>query len=659
MRRILLLLALSLLACRTALAAPADNPSVINALRQANALERMEHYDAALNTINSAIKIDPAYLPLWRERALILLSQHNLAEATTSIKQVLRINPDDSEANLILFRILAGAPPELAAREGLSLKRLLDGIQDAGLSTILTYLLENSQQKDLLQRFVANFDPPSPQRQVIAATMRAFAAGDYPTAEATLVSDKTLSQNQGKELARLLYLIGVGYRDTVRYDDALRAFGEARDLGHDPIETQGEIGWVYRKKGDPAKALGLWAASWREAANPGDWTLWIADAAMDAKDYPKAMEFYGRALGFRPKDPLLQGKYYCALLLGNPDKAAAYGSKLRDAGNRDGEQYGLALYETERGNPDAALAALLQIRDRKVFQEPLRAFARDLAVQPADRTRLEKRAADIMALLENDPAKASIARDLGWTLWNGGSPGQALALWQTALDAGLPEAQPLKRQIVLRLLESGQTAQAIVFLAHSLPLVKPLGLARSLMDRSQFDAARMLLAKAGPTGDGGWTDLLLALCTLRTGEPAAALDLLTKVSRLQALPDRQETVFDDRSHLTEQAFNQAYALTLYRQIAQTIVDQDTDDAFFFLNKQPWLPGLPPRVVAQYQAEAGAGALRAGRPEQGKTLCDAALAMDPGNALATVYARLAAGPTALQPEAAGRFEAALA
>ena len=644
MQRIGIFMAVAVLLSCQAFAAAPDSTSAITALRQASALINMEHYDAALNTVNNALKNDPGYLPLWRERGNILLLQKKYPEAIVALKQVRAVNPRDPEANLLLFQVLAAAPDQVVAAAGLSLPAFLDSLETADIAAILTYLLENSRQTQLMQTFIAHWSPKAAQQQALAAILKRYAGGDLEAAEKQLVSDQGLATTYGKTLARFVYLIGVAYRDAGRYDDALRAFHEAATMGHDPTEIQGEIGWVYLRMGDAAKAMAIWEAHWREATNPGDWTLWIGNTAMDAGDYAKAVTFYRHALGFQPKDPLLRGRYLCALLLAKQDDtAAAYRQQLEREGAGDSVVFGQALLAMKEKRPDAALEALSHLGNPYPFREEITAMAREIASIPGARGVVEQRARAIAALLRDSPAEASILRDLAWTLWNAGSADAALHLWDTALDLGLPQADPLKRQVVLRLLEAGKTPAARTFLQRHMPRVSPLGLAVSLAQQGKPDIAAQLLA-TGPAGkDADWTALVDAACLLRTGDAAKALEQLDRLAqRTSPLPSLRLMSFDEQGALLPQPLTQQQALAFYRQIAHDMIDQDIEKGFVFLAKPAWLPALSSQDSAALQAQAGAVAMRAGREAQGSALCRAALALDPGNALAAAYLLLAEG-----------------
>jgi tetratricopeptide (TPR) repeat protein len=644
MHRIGIFMAVAVLVSCQAFAAAPPGTSAITALRQSSALINMEHYDAALNTVNNALKSDPGYLPLWRERGKILLLQKKYPEALMVLKAVRAVSPRDPDANLLLFQVLAAAPDPVVAAAGLSLPAFLDGLDTEGIGAILTYLLENSRQTQLMRTLIEHWSPKAAQQQALAAILKRYADGDLADAEKDLVSDKTLAATYGKTLARFVYLIGVAYRDAGRYDDALRAFREAATMGHDPTEIQGEIGWVYVRMGDPAKAMAIWEAHWREASNPGDWTLWIGKTAMDAGDYAKAETFYLHALGFQPKDPLLRGRYLCALLLAKQDdKAAAYRQKLESEEAGDSVAFGQALLAMKEKRPDAALEALSRIGNPHPFREEITAMAREIASIPGPRETVEKRARAIAALLRDSPAEASILRDLAWTLWNAGSVDAALQLWDASLNLGLPQSDSLKRQVVLRLLEAGKTQAARTFMQRHMPQVSPLGLAVSLARQGKPDIAVQLVATDPAGQDPDWTALVDAACLLRTGDSAKALEQLAHLARRTSpLPTLRLMSFDAQGALLPQPLTQQEALAFYRQIARDMIDQDLEKGFVFLAKPAWLPALTPRDSAALSAQAGAVAMRAGREAQGSALCRAALALDPGNALAAAYLLMGEG-----------------
>lgn len=90
--------------------------SVARLAEQAKRMLPRREYDAALDTINYGLSIDPAYIPLWRMKAMAHIGLGQNEEAGEALRVCLLRDPLDVEANLLTMRNIMDWP-DLDRRE--------------------------------------------------------------------------------------------------------------------------------------------------------------------------------------------------------------------------------------------------------------------------------------------------------------------------------------------------------------------------------------------------------------------------------------------------------------------------------------------------------------------------------------------------------------
>ena len=103
LKGIVLTLALTLAAPATALAADA---SVVTLLRQSQQAAARGQLDQAMDMVNQALSQDPAYPPLWNQKASLQIKAKDYAGAMQTLAVALKVEPENIETNVLALSAL-------------------------------------------------------------------------------------------------------------------------------------------------------------------------------------------------------------------------------------------------------------------------------------------------------------------------------------------------------------------------------------------------------------------------------------------------------------------------------------------------------------------------------------------------------------------------
>lgn len=617
----------------TALGADA---SVVTLLRQSQQAQAHGQIDQALTLIEQALSQDPAYPPLWNQKAGLQIAQKDYAGAIDTLAVALKVEPDNVATNILELTALLRLD-EKAGGNAPALDHYLAGISARTTSALLLDLLARQKAKADLGRFLAAWKPATDQDKALGRLLAGYATGDRAVIKT--LAETTEAGPDKTVLAALQFYAGKQMLADKNFDLAKALLEKALAGGYDQVATDGELGWVYYNQGQPAKAADLWEKDWRNAPDVGQWASWIADGRLAAKDYKRAGEFLETTLQFDPKNPLFQGQYILALTAsGQEQKAAAFEDTLREAPDQDGLHFGQALTAWHKDDYAGAAAALSQIENRRPFRDQFIELANTMVGTIGRTGNADAIIKGIDTLTKGLDVRPAILRDIGWRLWAAHRPDTALTFWKQSLADGLPASDPLVARVVPLLLETGKTGEAMALLKAHAPAVTPLGLAWTLAAANRWDLVGKVLAD----GRGGpYADLLAAMAGLQNGQGPAALDKMRQLAALPAGGFGRTTVtgFNADGRLVQVALTPALAGELYLHIARTLVDDRFGDGFFFLTPPAWATTVSPKAMAPVQAEAGKVLWRAGRPEQAAAFLEAALTGDPGQNEALLYLAL--------------------
>jgi|GEM_PF-5589829 len=632
--RFLLLLALLLSAPTPALAADA---SVVTLLQQSQQAQARGQFDQALQLVEKALSQDPAYPPLWTQKASLQIAGKDYAGAVDTLAVARKVEPDNVMANTLTLTALLRLDEQSGGKDT-DLVRYLAGVNEKISGALILDLLSRPDAKADLTRFLAAWKPATDQDRLVSRLAAGYAAGD-----AAVMGQLAAADDAGPRkdvLAALQFYAGKRMLGDNNLPLAQTLLEKALAGGYDQVAVTGELGWVFLDRGEPAKAADLWEKDWRNAPDVGRWASWIADARLTAKEYKKASEFLATSLQFDPKNPVLQGRYIMALRVSDQaDAASAFEDKLRDGPDQDGLHFGLALTAWNKGDLAVASEEMRRIKNRRPFRGQFIDLADAMSATIGKAGDAEKTVREVEALTEGLDTRASILRDVGWRLWAANRPDAALGLWKVSLKEGLPAGDPLLARVVPLLLESGKQDAAMALLKTYAPEISPLGLAWTLGAVNRWDLVGNVLKGKN---DGPYGELLAGLAALRTGQGDLALEKLHALAVLPADGLGQATVtgFNADGKLVRVALSPQLAGKLYLRIGRALVDAQLGDGFFFLTPPAWAKNLPPKAMGGILADAGKVMWDVGRIEEAANFLEAALADDPGQNTARLYLALA-------------------
>ncbi|EHJ49113.1 hypothetical protein DFW101_3113 [Solidesulfovibrio carbinoliphilus subsp. oakridgensis] len=631
--RTCLLLALLLAAPSPVLAVEA---SVVTLLRQSQQAAARGQTDQALEMVEQALSQDPAYPPLWNQKASLLIRRKDYAGALDTLAIALKVEPDNVETNILELTALLRQDEQSGGKEP-ALGRYVSGLKEDTAAALLLDLLARPGAKADLRRFLGAWQPASADGRLVARLAAGYASGDPASLRELAAAPAASSRTD--VLGALQFFAGKAMLAEQRLDLARDLLEGALANNYDQVAVDGELGWVYYNQGDPAKAADLWEKDWRSAPNVGLWASWIAGGRLAAKDYKRAADFLDKSLQFDPKNPVLQGQYLMALdASGQTQAAEAYAGQLRGEPDQDGLHFGLAMTAWHKDDFAGAAEALGRIQNRKPFRDQFVDLADAMVRRIGKGGDADKTIADVRALVEDMDIKPAVMRDIGWRLWAAGREVPALAFWKESLASSLPASDPLVARVVPLLIETGRTGEALALLRTNAPEVTPLGLAWSLAAANRWDLVGKVLA-AGPAGP--YPDLLLAMAGLQNGQAPLALDKLRSLAALPAggLGQAPVTGFNADGRVVRGLLTPELGRELYLRIARTLVADQLVDGFFFLTPPVWAAGVPPKALGQVQAEAGRVLWRAGRLDEAARFLEAALSADPAQNQARLYLAL--------------------
>jgi len=629
-KKLLLLVALVLVAPSASFGADA---SVVTLLRQSQQAAARGQTAQALELINQALGQDPAYPPLWRQKASIQITAEDYAGALETLAVVLKAEPNDLETNVLELTALLRLGDNGTAR----LEKYVSGVKEPMAASLIEDILPRPQAKADLTRLLAVWKPASADGQTVKRLATGYAKGDAGALRE--LADAPSPASQKNVIGALQFYAGKEALAAKRLELAQALLDKAMGHGYDPVVVTGELGWVRYNQGQPNAAADLWESKWRDAPDVGLWAGWIADARLTAKDYPRAADFLDKTLQFYPKNTLYQGQYLFALRAsGQNDKASAFEEKLRAEPDQDGLHFGLAMTDWHRSDFAGAAGEFRQIKNRRPFRDRIIELADAMVGSIGAKGDPTKVIASIEDLIAGLDVRGSILRDIGWRLWAAKRTDMALSFWQQSLKEGLPAGDPLVARVVPLLIETGRTGEAMALLRANAPEVTPLGLAWSLAVANRWD----LVGKVLPAVPGGpYPNLLGVMAALQGGQPQVALDKMRLVSTLPAGDFGQVAVvgFSPEGQIVRGSLSPALAGEVYLRIARTLVEYQMSQGFFFLTPPAWASGASPRAMAPVWAGAGRILWTSGQYDQAAVFLENALAADPGQTRAMLYLAL--------------------
>lgn len=621
----------------------AGKGSVMPLLRSALRSEAEDRPEQALSIANEALRMDPAYAPLWLVKGRLLLRLQQYDPALRAILTGLSIDPADTESRLVLFRILVAAPPEIPARYGQSLKGFLAPLAPGDRARMLRALVAEPVNLRHLKLALDACPPAVGPMAVLEGSLRTFALGDTAGAGKALLAVDFPKGGESELAGDTAVLLARRLGEAGSFDEALALLHKAGELGYDASALRVAEGRLLLTRGDPAAALEVLLTQWRDDPQIGARVQLIAEAALKAGKNDTAKEFARRSLEFGPDDPLVQGRYLAAMVqIGDTDAAENFEEKMQDAETMDGVDYGRSLVESRAGHYREAASWLEKVRDPLPFRSTFLDFALELIAKATDLAPGAKAA--IIDKLGDSAKNPMVQRDLGWDYWNARQWDAAAREWQAAMAGGLPEimdTRDFSQKVVMLLFEQDRADAALAFMRRWIPDMTPFGLAWSALRMERYDLSVKILPLSDLAAHAPYGEIALILSRIRNGDTEGLgprLDALSAAPAggLRALPC---PVFGPQGEVTQTTIEPAEATGLYEKIADAVLGQQLTDLYSCLMPPAWLPGLSPAVAAGWQTRAGKTLFRAGRMDDAKRFLESAARLNPSDPTATLYLAL--------------------
>ena len=620
------------------LSVSAEETSVIALYNQANDLLYNGSLDQALEKAEQAIKLDPGYAPLWVLKARILYRREEYPGALAALHVPLQIDKDDVQAcvlNLLtLFKM---------QKMGLAIPRgepaaFIRSLDDSLAEPLLAALLDQTEATRDVIRFLHYWRPGTPKTRAVAHTLKQFFSGDAIAATQTALELVANTPGRDPLLGALCFYMGKECGAKQHNLQALKLLRAALGMGRDPVDVQGEIGWILYNNGEYEQAAQAWESHWREAPDVGKWADWIADARLHMGDVETALKFYQKSMQMDRNNPVVQGKYLCALLVsGDENKARSFIAKLERQDDKSGLHFGLACYYREKKEYNRALAEFKTIRNTKNFRVIYLEYLRNWLDHLTLSGDWAAQRAEILELLAGTREEAPMLRDIGWKLWEKKRYDDAATIWGDAVAKGLANKDEITLQAVLRLLEVNRTATALSFLREHAPHISPFGVGLYLVRGKRWDLVQKFFQNAPVKRYAALANLYLTRSLIENGQVRQAMILLGILDKQQvAVPAGTVKGFDKDGNTVSIAVSQSDVPPAYAGIAQAIVDKGFIDAFGFLPRIVSLARMGDAKAGTMLADAGKTLYRGGKREQAESFLRAALERDAHDILARLY-----------------------
>lgn len=604
----------------------------------------------ALTIINDALRIDPAYVPLWRAKVRLLLALGKHAEALQAVRTGLAFSPEDDQLQQGLFRVLVVAPAKVAAAEGYDLGDYLSQVTQERLAVLLVALLaEGHGPLDTgLGRVLDASSPLSGDMKSIATGLRSFAAGDAAGTMRALMPLHPSGHAERLLAARLAELAAVDFVKARQWTHAEEMLRKAQDFGLESWRRQTALGRVKMEQGRNAEALNTFLDGWRDDPEITTRVALIADAALASGRHDIAVEYARRSYDFAPLSPAAQGSYVQALLrAGDVAGLEAFEERMEDAGNVDGVYYGHARELWSQRRYTEAVDLLAKVREPRALEESLRSMALQLA-QQAGSPEEARRYAALVARLPLVSGMPVLLRDVGWDFWKQNQWLAAADIWNKAMQVGLED--PARRgqepgtfvgMATMLLLEKGETPEARAFLARWRPAVDMTGFGWSMVQRGRYDLASKAFALGRTVSPEPYIALAEALAGLRNGLAEPVTPILRGLhARKSGQVGKATLVTLGTGGLAQNVtLVPSEARALYEAIAAEVLDQKLVDLYFWLMPPRWVSGVPASIIVAWQTEAGKQLLRMGRPDEADKYFQAALEHKAAAPTAALYRSL--------------------
>ena len=618
----------------------AQNPAnVTQLIRDSQSALAAENAAEAERLAKSAVDLDPAHPPAWRQYGLCLLRSGKAPDAVTALQRTVALDEKDA-----------------TAWRGLGLACWQAKQQNEAVRALSAYLRLKPEDVSVwrdLATWLTQLERPD---QAVAALERVVELKP---------EDASAWRDLGSQLSRLL-----------RTDQAAAALERTVALRPDDASAWRDLATAQAKLGRHEQAS---AALQRVVKiKPDDASAWRDLAAELARleRHEQAVSALEQVVKVKPDDVSAWRDMATGLTrLERSDKALAALEQVTRLSPDDAagwREYATGLIRLARY--DEASAAL----GRAVKSNPGDASAwRELAVLHQRGGRIAEATKAFEQALAARPDDPVTRRDLGWVLWTQGRRDEAVARLTEAVEAGIESRDRVIFQVAARLSEENAGEAALAFLRKVNPDSPPSAIGLALAKAGRVKAAEPILLNAWQRGDqtaevglylayaraanGQFADIDkhlepllrapaplppeqadLALETLRLGSTRPEAPAL--MSRLEAVLGQAELggkrvtdILETSAEASRMRAENEQALKLYRRVLERDPERPCWTWAVLLaerleGKTPdaWLDSLEKRLTSPVRLSGvkGLRAERRGQPEAAVPALRQSLALDP-------------------------------
>jgi tetratricopeptide (TPR) repeat protein len=437
--------------------------NVTQLIRDSQSALAAEKLGEAERLARSAVDLDPAHPPAWRQYGITLLRGSKPKEAATALQRAVSMDEKDATSWRGLAQAYWQSQQQNEAVRALSSYLRLKP-EDAGvwrdLAAWLTRLERGDEAIAALERVVElKPEEASAWRELGSWLTRQQRSEQAVAALEHVVKLKPDDASAWREMA-------IGLTRLNRHEQAVAALDQVVKLKPDDASAWREMAAGLAKLERHEQAIAALekvvkltpdnAAAWRE----------LATELTRLERHEPAVAALERVTKLTPENAAAWHEMASGLTkLERYEKAVAALEQVIKLTPKDASAW-------------RALALLHQQGGRT--EEAAKAFEQALAIRP------------------DDPATK---RDLGWILWTQGRRDEALARLTEAVETGVEPRDRVIYQVVARLSEEGASDKALAFLRRVNPKDSPSILGLALARAGRFRAAEPLLMNAWQNGE--------------------------------------------------------------------------------------------------------------------------------------------------------------
>lgn len=444
-------------------ARPQEPANVSQLIRDSQTALAADKSDEAVRLSRSAVDLDPAHPPAWRQYGLALLKGGKAQEAATALQRAVSMDEKDATAWRGLAMACWQTQQQNEAVRALS-AYLRVKPEDAGvwrdLATWLTQLERGEQAVAALER-VTELKP----------------------------EDASAWRELGAWLTKL-----------ERYEQAVAAFEHAVKLHPEEASAWRGLATALTRleRYEPAVA----ALEQVVKTSPDDVSAWrdMATALIRLKRNEQAVAALERVVKLKPEDVSAWRDLATELarLERHEQAVAALANVVKAAPDDASAWRDMATGQTRIEQIEQAIASLEQAL--KLQPEEASAW-QALAVLHQRTGKLAEAAKDYEKALALRPGDPVIRRDLGWALWSLGRRDDAVARLTEAVEAGIESRDRVIFQVVARLAEEDAGEAALAFLRKVSPNSPTSTIGLALARGGRVRAAEPILLNAWQNGE--------------------------------------------------------------------------------------------------------------------------------------------------------------